>query len=408
MLNQLGWISVEENIEKANLILIFKMAESEDTELNLECGFCKKPAINKKVICMHCKTTFHISCSKKNAKKCCEKQRFFNEDSEVTGKQDTPNVSSKSYSYKMENDNLKQINEELKENLEILTRKIEKLEAENSNLKAMFNNYNQPRTQDSEEESINKIVNRIKATFESNFKSLRDEICQLKTRLNKDKENKIQTKTNQDPKNVNIQKTQPVKVQNPVTPKQYSQILKTPLDKFSIPENKQSKINEHENMNTPLQATAGEISDLGNKPNAIGPFTQRSRPSRKINVGQSQGCNEKFKGASPKVWMFISRVSQDVTEEDIKTYLNTRIGDEEENIIVKELISGSNGLKCYMVAADFKHKDQFYQPSFWPQGVGYRRFDFKLYEKYKNRHTLRNGAETQHNITQPASFLGRT
>lgn len=106
--------------------------------------------------------------------------------------------------------------------------------------------------------------------------------------------------------------------------------------------------------------------------------------------------------------MYISRVTHDVEVEDIKTYLKTKTGDDEENIIVKEIKTEGNGLKCYMVAADFKYKEDFYQPSFWPKGVGYRRFDFQLYEKYKNRNISQNNVEIQQNTAQPISFLGIT
>ena len=42
-----------------------------------------------------------------------------------------------------------------------------------------------------------------------------------------------------------------------------------------------------------------------------------------------------------------------------------------------------------MVAADFQYKEVFYQPSFWPKGVFFRRFDFnRHFEKYKTRHVI--------------------
>lgn len=41
-----------------------------------------------------------------------------------------------------------------------------------------------------------------------------------------------------------------------------------------------------------------------------------------------------------------------------------------------------------MVAADFRFKDNFYDPKFWPKGVCYRRFDFQLHrEKIKQKTT---------------------
>lgn len=133
--------------------------------------------------------------------------------------------------------------------------------------------------------------------------------------------------------------------------------------------------------------------------------TTQNIPSKqalnKKNIGQSESTGN-FKGATPKVWLYLSRVSQKVTEEDIKLYLKNKTGDEED-FVVKDLKEGSR-LKSYAVAADFKYKDQFYKHSFWPKDVSYRRFDFnKHYEKHKTRN-ITGDKDDSEGEQRPLSF----
>ncbi|KAG5867937.1 hypothetical protein JTB14_036999 [Gonioctena quinquepunctata] len=55
------------------------------------------------------------------------------------------------------------------------------------------------------------------------------------------------------------------------------------------------------------------------------------------NVGTLEEETENFKGALPKVWLYLYKISPDVTEEDIKTFLKKRTRKVDENFIVKEL-----------------------------------------------------------------------
>lgn len=54
-----------------------------------------------------------------------------------------------------------------------------------------------------------------------------------------------------------------------------------------------------------------------------------------------------------------------------------------------------------MVAADFKYKTDFYKPSFWPRGVAYKRFDFKLHQEKCKTKSIINNIDSD----RPSSFL---
>lgn len=60
-----------------------------------------------------------------------------------------------------------------------------------------------------------------------------------------------------------------------------------------------------------------------------------------------------------------------------------KLNEAEDQFIVRELQVQHARHKCFMVAADFDYKEQFYSPTFWPKGVGYKRFNFRLHDNYK-------------------------
>lgn len=117
---------------------------------------------------------------------------------------------------------------------------------------------------------------------------------------------------------------------------------------------------------------------------------RRSRRRYRRTLGQSTEESTGFVGIQPKVWLYVSRVGNQVTEENIAAYVRKKIG-ENEKIVVKDVGMGQSH-KSFVVAADFKFKEDFYSPTFWPKGVGFRRCGFDLMKK-----VIESGT--------PASFL---
>lgn len=116
---------------------------------------------------------------------------------------------------------------------------------------------------------------------------------------------------------------------------------------------------------------------------------KNQRRSNKKLIGNAEAENdEEFTGEKPKVWLYLYRVKQHVTAAHIQTYIRKKLGNiaaDAEEIIVKELNSENKRLKCFMVGADIEHKEKFYNASFWPRGVGFKRFNFKRYHEYNKR-----------------------
>ncbi|CAH1107760.1 unnamed protein product [Psylliodes chrysocephalus] len=134
------------------------------------------------------------------------------------------------------------------------------------------------------------------------------------------------------------------------------------------------------------------------KPNQDGwEIKQRRVRSSRKNVGESNE-NTNFKGATnnkPKCYMYIYRVGKEVNENDITSFIGNKLNIQQNNmkhseqIIIKKIQCNSINTISFIVATDFSHKDKMYTPSFWPEGVCYRRFDFKkYYEDFKIRDVI--------------------
>lgn len=380
------------------------MVDRVDVCLERLCGFCKKPVVLKKVKCINCETYFHKSCSIKKTKKCCDKQNFEDDNLQIETQGDmevlTDSIIEESIS--RENELLKEINKELKEHVKLLKDKVKCLEIENTNLKENLNGkYESTNIQ---KEMLEAIKNELTCLLENKFKFLSNEIDNLKFKANEvnvngnGKKNYVQQKND---------KQKPLK---PVTPKQ---IFSTTTNHKSVtPKQGTSDLeNIQRNMMNSiihLTATPGgqnydenkseSLRDQNTNQDGWQTVARRNKGTFKRHIGESDEHVENFKGIKPKVWLYLYRVSKDVTEDDVKIFIKKKneIPDDQE-IIVKKLTLENTHLNSFMVAADFKYKENFYNPKFWPKGVGYKRFDFKRY----------NGKNKQQNIDQqkPNSFL---
>lgn len=54
-------------------------------------------------------------------------------------------------------------------------------------------------------------------------------------------------------------------------------------------------------------------------------------------------------------------------------------------IEVKELDGDPRLNKRFLVSAPFSKKDIMYDPSFWPEGVGVKRFEFTRHKEFMNK-----------------------
>lgn len=72
----------------------------------------------------------------------------------------------------------------------------------------------------------------------------------------------------------------------------------------------------------------------------------------------------------------MNRVKRAATSEIIKWYITSKHNSGSDNVGVIELPTEVNRFKAFVVTAPLNRKGELHQHSFWPQGVGIRRFEF--------------------------------
>ncbi|XP_044764706.1 uncharacterized protein LOC123321301 isoform X1 [Coccinella septempunctata] len=119
---------------------------------------------------------------------------------------------------------------------------------------------------------------------------------------------------------------------------------------------------------------------------ASGFITVRSKRNRKGDVGTGICENSSFKSSKAikdekdrKLWLFVSRVHENVEDEEIKAYILSK-GKLEENQVYARKLNTRNqedlNYKCVLVGVPITMKEEIYKSEFWPSGIRYSRFDF--------------------------------
>ena len=104
---------------------------------------------------------------------------------------------------------------------------------------------------------------------------------------------------------------------------------------------------------------------------------KKKRKRNKISVGENMDESD-FVGAKRKIWLFLSRVRDDVTEETVRNYISKQLKEEGPTVDVKQ-VSPYHKTKCnncFIIGVPLQHKSTVYGEKFWPNGICFSRFDF--------------------------------
>lgn len=112
------------------------------------------------------------------------------------------------------------------------------------------------------------------------------------------------------------------------------------------------------------------------------PRRQRHRMKKRLGTDKQECDGKGFTGGDRKVWLYIYRVKRHVVPQMIVDYIVKKPGFESLLVSARELPSDPDKLKCFVVTAPLKFKDEMYQGSFWPQNVGIKRFKFEKHREF--------------------------
>lgn len=129
----------------------------------------------------------------------------------------------------------------------------------------------------------------------------------------------------------------------------------------------------------------------------------RSRRKRRPNVGNGEGDGA-FHGKNEKdrkIWLFISRVPDDVNDENIKNYIETRTNT--NDVQVKKLPTHNShpDNQSFMIGVQPHLQTDIYKSTFWPRKIIFDRFNFKRGRRFLDTNIREDGDIS----TQPISFL---
>ena len=112
---------------------------------------------------------------------------------------------------------------------------------------------------------------------------------------------------------------------------------------------------------------------------------RRSQPPKRL--GTAKVGNSEFSGTDKKVWIYLYRIKSSATEQKITDHIMKNDSFSNEKIVVKDIPGVPDKPKRFVVCAPFSKKDQLYDPEFWPENVGIRRFDFKKHHTFLQQQT---------------------
>lgn len=136
-----------------------------------------------------------------------------------------------------------------------------------------------------------------------------------------------------------------------------------------------------------------------------------------MQFGTNEETENEFEGQpavntkDKKIWLFISKVRDTVSAENVTTYIKKKTNLEEEKISVKKLDTWHKveDNKCFLIGIDPAYKESVYSASFWPKGVAYERFNFfkgqRFLDNQKTTNDKGDGIRDETTIQCNGSFL---
>lgn len=185
------------------------------------------------------------------------------------------------------------------------------------------------------------------------------------------------------------------------------------LNSYNNEYNSQIANNLKNSMSGTTNQEVAEDNTQVNLVNTDAEYQVIKRRKKKTNIGSGKG-DDKFHGKpenNKKIWLFVSRVPDDVGAEDIMNYIktNTKTANSpelthmESDVVVKLLNTNNTrpNNQSFMVGVEPEFQEVVYKSNFWPRKIGYERFDFRRGQRF-----LRNVHESP-DSNQLSSFLDK-
>ena len=109
---------------------------------------------------------------------------------------------------------------------------------------------------------------------------------------------------------------------------------------------------------------------------------QIQRQKKGLKVGERDENNEfeSSQNKEKKIWLFLSKVKSDITEQVVKSHITKHSKASAEDVQVKLCTpkQQKGNKKCFMVGVNPDLMEMVYDTKFWPRGVAFERFNFAM------------------------------
>lgn len=88
-----------------------------------------------------------------------------------------------------------------------------------------------------------------------------------------------------------------------------------------------------------------------------------------------------------KIWLFISKAKDSVTQDIVRDYIAAK-GEVDKSDIEVKLLQTRTSYKdnnCFLIGVPLTMKEKVYESGFWPTGIRYERFDFRMGRQFLNK-----------------------
>lgn len=295
----------------------------------LNCCYCKK-TVNTPAICTDCENIFHPSCLKDRHTKCKYAEEV-NTENEL--------LEPKETHHQVEINYLKRIIKELEEKNELLVEN-------NKLLREKMNGYEEVR--------------------------LENQTTTLQVLQDIEKEGRMGTQTN-------IEETFAEQV------KRYN----TKKKKYNLRKEESLQVSEQRQM---VQHPA-DIDGHAEAEQFKMVINRKHKRRNAVYIGRAEDTDENLasgfvgRNSERRIWLYISRIKDQVTEEAIKQYISKKASTDCDSIYVKclNLKHKIQNNKTFMVGVMPALREAIYEESFWPAGVRFSRFNFSMGRRFLDK-----------------------
>lgn len=382
------------------IVVRINMADSRQDSCNT-CKYCKKTVLKNQTKCTICDSTYHPSCSERTNRNesssdfiCC----FPNKEN---GKEVFPPKSGQSHWFQEIIQSKEQIikakDELMQSKNQVITCLLEQNKLLQDKITELTSKLNTKQHEIGNKANDKQAVKKqYQHTTESQYQPLSTNQTYNSSNTNQLTGTNEINNNEDDRLNKQTENSIDLTTERTETQKLLSSIINITADQQNTKEEWKTVLGKYKKKNT--SSNIESKNEINTKETSTQENRRIKRYKQKIFIGKAtQEENEGFSGKTDekKIWLYVSKVKEHVTEDKIKKYISNKTNCSEEDISIKNLDIGQQQYKSFMVGLNTTLKDQVYDENFWPAGVCFARFNFSLGKRFLDNRSRNQSTQSE-------------